>query len=247
MDTIYILAGMDIRAGQEAGFVAAARACQDAVAQDPAGTQAYEWFLSDDRRSALVIEAYDDAEALGRHIRVAGAQAGAIRAHADSALEFAGGVPEPMLDRMRERLGEVGFAGPRFLGRMEGPTPAPARTQQGQLIAAIARFSVHAGKQEEFRALAQECFDKVVANEPGTLGYEWFLSEEGRECLTIDLYADADALKAHMANAGPVMARIIPLVDAQTAIYGAVPDEVRSRLKPELGTKWGGRQLHGLI
>jgi quinol monooxygenase YgiN len=247
MEKIYALVTMRVEPGHTEAFIAAARACHDAASQDLAGTHAYEWFLSDDGLTATVVEAYDDAEALAHHGRVAGPAVAGIREHARLAIEFAGDVPKPVLDRMRERLGDVPFRGRRILGRMSEPSVGRLGTQDGKLIVATASFTVHPGEEARFRGLAEECFDRVVANEPGTIGYEWFLSENGRECLTIDIYRDADALSAHMANAGPVMARIIPVVDSRTAIYGAVPPEVRARLKPELGTIWGGRQLHGVI
>lgn len=247
MEKIYALVAMTIEPGHEDAFVAAARACHDAAAQDLTGTHAYEWFLSDDGRTATVVECYDDAGALALHGRTVGPAVAGIRDHARLGIEFAGDVPAPVLDGMRARLGEAPFLGRRILGRMSEPSSGKLGTQDGKLVVAVARFSVHPGKEAEFRALAQECFDRVVANEPGTLGYEWFLSEDGRECLTIDIYRDVDALRAHMANAGPVMAKIVGIVDSRTAIYGAVPDELRARLKPELGTAWGGRQLHGII
>jgi quinol monooxygenase YgiN len=247
MAKIYALVSMEVNPGQTEAFVAAARACHDGAHHDPTGTHAYEWFLSDDGRSATVVEIYDDAEALALHSRTAGPAAQKIRDHAKLGIEFAGTVPQAVLERMRERLGEVPWRGERILGRIDRRATGPWGVHESEIVVVVARFSVHAGKEAEFRALAEECFEKVAANEPGTLGYEWFLSENGRECLTIDIYANADALRAHMMNAGSVMARILPLVDARTTIYGAVPDEVRSRLKPELGTNWGGRQLHGLI
>ena len=247
MEKIYVLVTMDVKPGHCNEFIDAGGGCHEAAGRDLTGTHAYEWFLSDDRATGMVVEVYDDAEALAHHSRMAGAAAGQVKQHAGTAIEMAGAVPPPMLERMRERLGNVRFAGRRILGRMTEPAPGGLGTQDGKLVIALAHFTVHAGKEAEFRALAEECFARVVTNEPGTVGYEWFLSDDDRECLTIDVYADADALRAHMANAGPVMARIIPIVDSRTAIYGAVPDEVRARLKPELGTVWGGRQLHGLI
>jgi hypothetical protein len=50
-----------------------------------------------------------------------------------------------------------------------------------------------------------------------------------------------------MANAGPAMAKLLRIVKSRTQIYGAVPPEIRAKLKPELGVTYGGAQLGGIM
>ena len=49
-------------------------------------------------------------------------------------------------------------------------------------IRAIAEVSIPEGKINEFRKLAAEIIDKVEANEPNTLSYEYFLSNDESKC-----------------------------------------------------------------
>ena len=44
--------------------------------------------------------------------------------------------------------------------------------------------------------------------DPGTLGYEWFLSADRKRCRLIETYADADAVLAHLT--GPVVQELVP-------------------------------------
>jgi quinol monooxygenase YgiN len=44
--------------------------------------------------------------------------------------------------------------------------------------------------------------------EAGTLGYEWFLSADGKRCRLLESYASAEALLSHLK--GPVVQQLVP-------------------------------------
>ncbi|MET0658312.1 MAG: antibiotic biosynthesis monooxygenase [Steroidobacteraceae bacterium] len=247
MEKIFAIVRMKLAPGVTEEFRQRGRACIAAASQDLTGTTAYEWFVSPDGTEAIVIESYDDAEAVALHGKMVGGTVLAVTELAKFAIQFAGDVPEPIIARMRDRLGAADYFGPRFQGRLTSRAAGKVGPNAGTMIFAAARFSIQPGKQDEFRALAREAFARVEANEPGTLGYEWFLNAAGTECLTIDVYKDTAALLAHMANAGPVMAKILQIVKSDTTVYGAVAPEVRAKFKPELGVKFGGEQLGGVM
>ena len=88
-----------------------------------------------------------------------------------------------------------------------------------------AKFVIHPGKTEEFKALARQCVDIVRAQEPGTLFYEWFLNDAETECVAIDGYADLDAVMLHVQHIAPLMRQIMAVSDRYLEMYGADPTE----------------------
>ena len=67
------------------------------------------------------------------------------------------------------------------------------------MIAIIAKLTVHAGKEDEFKAAGAEMVAAVKANEAGrTLAYTLAQSAANpAEFYFLEMYADADALAAH--------------------------------------------------
>lgn len=68
-------------------------------------------------------------------------------------------------------------------------------------------LTIHDGKLNAFQAVAREMVE-ASRKEPGTLGYEWYLSSDGKRCQLIETYVDADALLAHFA--GPAVQEGVP-------------------------------------
>lgn len=68
-------------------------------------------------------------------------------------------------------------------------------------------LAIHEGKLGQFQAIAREMVE-ATRKEPGTLRYEWFLSNDGKRCQLIETYSDDDALLAHFA--GPAMQEGVP-------------------------------------
>jgi quinol monooxygenase YgiN len=60
-----------------------------------------------------------------------------------------------------------------------------------------ARLKVREGKLEEFKQQAAEMMRLTRETDAGTLAYDWFLSQDGRECEVREAYVDADALVDH--------------------------------------------------
>jgi quinol monooxygenase YgiN len=68
-------------------------------------------------------------------------------------------------------------------------------------------LAIHEGKLNEFQTIAREMVE-TTQKEPGTLRYEWYLSNDGKGCHVIETYADGDALLAHLA--GPAVKEGVP-------------------------------------
>ena len=247
MGKIYCIVHMDVAEGRAEDFRAAAKVCAAAAASDLAGTVAYEWFLDDNGRDATVIEIYDDPAAIALHSRVVGPHVMAVKEMATFSLDFAGDVPEAIADGMRKRLGAVTMFGPRFQGIVDAPASGKANENSGGMIFASSRFRIPAGKLEAFKALAADAYKRTIENDPGTVTYEWFFNADNSEALTLDTYRDVEAMKAHTMNAGPAMQQLMKLAPAETMIYGALPEKMRERFAPELGVRFGGAQIAGVM
>lgn len=64
----------------------------------------------------------------------------------------------------------------------------------------VVELAVKPGKLDEWQALAADMVAAIDANEPGALNYELFLSSDGTECTIYEEYADAAAVRTHLAN-----------------------------------------------
>jgi quinol monooxygenase YgiN len=65
---------------------------------------------------------------------------------------------------------------------------------------ARARLKVREGQLEGFKRQAAEILRQTREKDTGTLAYDWFLSEDGKQCEVHEVYVDADALVQHAMN-----------------------------------------------
>jgi len=78
-------------------------------------------------------------------------------------------------------------------------------------------LTINEGKRDAFEGIAQE----MVAGsqrEPGTVGYEWFLSADRKRCRLIETYTDAAAVLAHFK--GPVVQELVPRLLGTASVAG---------------------------
>jgi quinol monooxygenase YgiN len=71
----------------------------------------------------------------------------------------------------------------------------------------IVDLTINEGKVDEFAGLAKAMI-AGSRKEPGTLGYDWYLSADGKRCRLVETYADANAVLAHLT--GPVLRELLP-------------------------------------
>jgi len=76
-------------------------------------------------------------------------------------------------------------------------------------------LTIHDGEFETFERVAQEMIAGTRA-EPGALGYEWYLSSDGKRCVIYESYRDAGALLAHIN--GPVVQQGLPKLLQHSAL-----------------------------
>jgi quinol monooxygenase YgiN len=97
----------------------------------------------------------------------------------------------------------------------------------------------------EFEAIARTMI-AGSQKEPGTLGYDFFLSDDRKRCRLVESYADADAVLAHFK--GPVVQELVPrLLETSSLtgfeVYGNPGPETTQMLKgfgAEIFDFWDG-------
>jgi quinol monooxygenase YgiN len=63
-------------------------------------------------------------------------------------------------------------------------------------VSFVLELDVEPGKLDELRNVMQDMV-ALTRSEPGTLSYEWFLSDDGTACHIYERYADPEAVLAH--------------------------------------------------
>lgn len=93
------------------------------------------------------------------------------------------------------------------------------------------QLSVQAGRLDDARALVAEMVD-ATQQEPGTQGYEWFLSSDGSQCHICERFIDSGAALQHLGNFGANFAERFLTCFTPTAlyVYGEPSDEARAVL-----------------
>jgi quinol monooxygenase YgiN len=93
-------------------------------------------------------------------------------------------------------------------------------------------FNIHEGKLASFEQTAKAMI-AGTQNEPGTLAFEWYLSEDHKSCRLLETYANADAMQSHVKST--VVRELLPklLESASLAafeVYGEPGPEGRRLL-----------------
>lgn len=100
-------------------------------------------------------------------------------------------------------------------------------------ISWIFEVSVNDGELDNLKALMNEMVDSTKANEPSTLAYEWFISEDGKQCHTHEVYKDCAATVAHLTTFKANYAtRLLSLcVATRFVVYGNADSSVHEALE----------------
>ena len=76
-----------------------------------------------------------------------------------------------------------------------------------EIVRFTVSLSIADGKFEAFGRIA-EAMLATTRNNPGALGFDWYLSSDRRHCRLLETYANADAVVAQLN--GPVVQEFIP-------------------------------------
>jgi len=96
-------------------------------------------------------------------------------------------------------------------------------------VIVIGDMSIKSGELDNFKALMNEMVEATQANEPNTMIYEFFISEDNTYCQTYERYADSAAALTHIGNFGEKFAeRLGAIVESKGfKVYGNPSDELK--------------------
>jgi quinol monooxygenase YgiN len=94
----------------------------------------------------------------------------------------------------------------------------------------ILQVAIHPGKLDDFRAVARDLIAKTQS-EPGTLGYQWNLSEDKTICHIYERYQNAEALLTHVKSFGDFATRFMEACyPTRFHVYGPANEAVKAAL-----------------
>ena len=76
-------------------------------------------------------------------------------------------------------------------------------------ISYVFSVRINGGQLDAFREVAHQMIDNVVENEPGTLIYEWYMSDDDTACHVLESFTDSVAMLAHFAGAAELGPRLL--------------------------------------
>ncbi len=88
-----------------------------------------------------------------------------------------------------------------------------------------AKFKIHPGKLDQFKAVARDCVARVKERDTGTFQYDWFFNQDQTECQVRERYADSNVLE-HITNMGPLLPAVLAVADLSLEIFGEPSNEL---------------------
>ena len=100
-------------------------------------------------------------------------------------------------------------------------------------------LDIRDGQLEPLKALMEEMVAATEANEPGTLNYEWYLSEDGKTCHLYERYVDSAAVMIHLKSFGEKFAeRFMGCVQPSGFVVYGNPDQTVRDALADFGPAW---------
>jgi quinol monooxygenase YgiN len=98
-------------------------------------------------------------------------------------------------------------------------------------VSYLVEFTIESGKVDEFREMGKGFIGSVQANEAGTLGYQWYLAEDGSRALIQETFESSEALLTHLGNVGPQLPTLLAIAPlTRLEVLGSVSDDARAAL-----------------
>lgn len=199
-----------------------------------------DWFAHDRKKECVAMIVHADEAAMRAHQEVAGEYYRSLSASCEAAFDVFGR-PDA------EALAAISKFNLRVFNFADGLTRGPAVRASTNQIEIYTGFSIQPGKLSLFKRLAAELTHVVRKKDTGTLRYDWFYDDEHRACVSLDTYADAGAMFAHMKNCHDAHDKLLEHALMTTEFLGELPEEAMravARYDPYILQFYRGLQPH---
>jgi len=98
-------------------------------------------------------------------------------------------------------------------------------------ISYIVQWTINDGEADKFKEMARGFVSGVQQDEPGTLGYQWWIGEDGQHCLLEETFESSEALLTHLGNVVPNLGDIMAIAPiTRVEVRGDASPEAREAL-----------------
>ncbi len=98
-------------------------------------------------------------------------------------------------------------------------------------VSYVLQMTINDGQLDKFKEMATGFVSQTEAGEAGTLGYNWWISEDGKYCLLEEKFESSEAMLVHLGNVGPVLPDLMAVAPiTRLEVYGAASAEAREVL-----------------
>ncbi len=99
-------------------------------------------------------------------------------------------------------------------------------------VTVLVELAIADGKADEFAEISQREREIAKSKEPGTLSFSQFFNDDRSVAVSLERYADSDALVAHMKNARENVSHVEEIAKiVRVEVFGDVSDEVKATFK----------------
>jgi quinol monooxygenase YgiN len=106
-------------------------------------------------------------------------------------------------------------------------------------ITVLVELAIADGKADEFEDICRQGLDIVRSKEPGTLSFNQYFKDDRSVAISLETYADSDALIAHMTNASANIHHVEHIATVVRAdIFGDVSDAVKDMFRSFASTHY---------
>ena len=88
----------------------------------------------------------------------------------------------------------------------------------------IVHQTITPGGLEEFKACCQLGSAQAEASEAGTIGYQFFINDEGTESYLVEKYVDSESFLKHIAAVQPILQRAMKVSTLTKAVVLGDPN-----------------------
>jgi quinol monooxygenase YgiN len=100
-------------------------------------------------------------------------------------------------------------------------------------IRKVVEISISNGRLDGFKKVAATFVERVKQLEPGTIGYEWYLRDDGSKCFVLEWYQDDGARMAHLANVQDLYEPLSEVSQiTRIKVFGHASEELRQAQLP---------------